>query len=98
MNLLEMVLSDPKTAESFYKIIETVVDKKLKKLEFDKSLPGVVSYVDGNYVSVKIMGSDVETPDIENLTGKTLTIGDSVEVLAIRGSMNNLVVKIKKGV
>lgn len=98
MNLLEMLFNDPKTAEALYNVIDTMIEKKMKKMDFNKSYPGVVSSVNGNKVSVKLMGSETAMPDIINLTGKTLNANDSVEVLAIRNSMNHLVVHIKKEV
>ena len=98
MNRLNALFSDPKTADKFYQIIEDIVDAKIAKAKFDKSYPGIVSAVDGNYADVKLMGSATAITDIENTTGKTLTVGDSVEVLAIRNSLNNLVIHKKKEV
>lgn len=98
MNRLQALFSDPKTAEQFFQIIEDIVDAKIAKANFDRSYPGIVSAVSGNYADVKLMGSTTAIPNIENTTGKTLTVGDSVEVLAIRNSLNNLVIHKKKEV
>jgi hypothetical protein len=98
MDRLKALFSDPKTALYMYQIIEDLVDSKIAKANFDRSYPGIVSAVSGNYADVKLMGSTTATPNIENTTGKTLTVGDSVEVLAIRNSLNNLVIHKKKEV
>jgi len=98
MDRLKAPFSDPKTALYMYQIIEDLVDSKIAKANFDRSYPGIVSAVSGNYADVKLMGSTTATPNIENTTGKTLTVGDSVEVLAIRNSLNNLVIHKKKEV
>lgn len=98
MKTLESLFNDPKTAEKFYDIIRYIVEKEVSKASFDKTYPGVVSAVDGNYASVKLMGADTAIPHIENTTGKVLTVGDSVEVQAIRNSLNNLKITFKKDI
>ena len=53
MDRLKALFSDPKTALYMYQIIEDLVDSKIAKANFDRSYPGIVSAVSGNYADVK---------------------------------------------
>lgn len=98
MSGLTSFFGDPKTAEAFYRLIENIVDKKMEKAQFDKSYPGVVTAVVGNYADVRLMGSATSVTHIKNKSGETLTVGDSVVVLAERNNLNHLKITDKKEV
>jgi len=52
----------------------------------------------GNYADVRLMGSTTSVTHIKNKSGETLTVGDSVVVLAERNNLNHLKITDKKEV
>ena len=94
----EMDWSDPKVAELFIELIDKRIEKKLKELKFNKSIPAVVSQVGGilNNATgtVRMNGSTVDVP-VLNKSGVSLNNGDFVYLEAINSSTNNMYIKVK---
>lgn len=83
-------------AQFVQNIVRDEVSKLLKN--YEKSHPGVVKEVDtvNNRADVDLAGFQGDTGMLKNVTGETLSVGDSVRVYYI-GNVANGYIGIKMG-
>jgi len=72
-----------------------IVQEQMKKYGNLRAWDGIVSEINGNLVSVKLIGDDIPITGLKNKSGQTLIVGDEVYLHSI-SSLNNAYVAIAK--
>lgn len=99
-------LFENETFNTFYRIIEEMVEKKISKCRANEDISdygeviSVTNSEDGTKTKsaiVKIIKNDIETNNIKNNTNEILYVGDKVRVTAIGGNWNNSYINLKCG-
>lgn len=81
----------------FNTLIDRIIDKRIKKLKLPRTKPAVINLINNNgTVDITIPPSTEVVHGIQNKSGETLSIGDSVFLMLIDGSMSNAVIWIKR--
>lgn len=84
-------------AKPFAKIIEKMIEKKIKKMKIPNTRVAQVDSINlDKTVNIIIPPSETTIHNLINKTGETLSIGDSVFLLLIDGTMSNAVVWLKR--
>ena len=92
----ELSLNNPMVSRLFESLIREIVQKELRKAQFNRMLPATVISVGANIASVKISIDDNTIPNLPNKTGQELEVGDEVYIECINGSISNMYIAIKK--
>jgi len=81
--------------EYFIQEMEKLIKKTVKKMEFDKHVRAVVDSVGSGVADIKLLDSSQVISNVKIRTGLSVSPTDEVIVLAIRGSLNNLLIDDK---
>jgi hypothetical protein len=92
----EMPIGDIGIASELEEIIDYLIEKKIKKLKFDKHYSAKVVAVYYGTADISLYDSTNIIKNVKVKDGLSLNVGDEIYVLAINGSLNNLIIDIKK--
>ena len=92
----EMPMGDIGTATNLSEIIDYLIEKKMKKLKFDKHYSAKVIAVYSGTADISLHDSENIINSVKIKEGLSLSVNDEIYVLAINGSLNNLIIDIKK--
>jgi hypothetical protein len=92
----EISMDDVVAASGLGELIEKLINAKLKILKFDKHYSAKVVTVYSGTADISLYDSTYIIKNVKIKNGLSLNVGDEIYVLAINGSLNNLIIDIKK--
>jgi hypothetical protein len=92
----EMSLDDVIAVSGFGDALDKLISAKLKVLKFDKHYSAKVIAVYYGTADISLYDSTNIIKNVKVKDGLSLNVGDEIYVLAINGSLNNLIIDIKK--
>jgi len=77
------------------KLIQKMIDEALLKANFNKSYLAEVVSESSGFLTIKIIGSEVEISNIPNNTGVTIVATDKVWCVSLNNQLDKLVATYK---
>jgi hypothetical protein len=91
----EQCLDDFVVATEFEKLIKYNIEANMLNITRDKHYRGTIQSINGNVADVLLLNASTPIPDVKINTGINLFEDEEVYVLALNGSLNNLLIDSK---
>lgn len=90
--ITEYPFSDPQIARYMAEIIRRMIRNEIQNLPYNRLYPAEVVSVGSGVANIKLLGGDKVIPNVKVRPGLSLSQGQKVYILAINGSLNNIII------